>query len=223
MTPENRGSEVLAQTELTEETLTRMIREVEVPLFDALEAEYPERVRERGWQVCGAACLALPEILEAREGIPSRKFTRIIRIYDPPGQPDERYEQTSLLVPLSNGRILFVDPTYELGYRGRQKREGATVIKSFAPEDLEKALHEEYNLVPFFIPPLGKRGKIGLFTKDEFTLSAYEDLRIAMNDGSAFLNQFVGKATGKKRVSSGYWGARVNRVINSVVNFDKRN
>src|SRR5579872_278897 len=203
-----------------------MIRGIEIPLYDALEAEYPDKVSNEGWAVCGPAGLALPQILEAREGVPVGKVaSRIVSIYDPPGKLQERADQTSLLIPLSNGRILFVDPIYELGFKGRREREGAIVIKSYAPSEIKEALRAEYHLVPFFIPPPGRHGKIGLFGMpgEELTWPAYFDMISALNDGSAFRNRFVGRATGKTRDVSAYWGDRVNRVIHSVVNFDKRN
>jgi len=218
VTPESALPEVLDHTELSEATLTRMIREVEVPLLDALKEEYPNRVNI-GWQVCGAACLALQEVLEELEGIPSSKFRIIVRMYDPPSRPDKRTDQTSLLITLSNAkdRVLFVDPTYKLGYQGRQEKEGATIIRSFARGEIDSALQTEYHLAPFRFPLIGELGKIGFLDAGNFTMSSFMDLVTALNDGSAFQNQSVGNATGNIIQDSIYWGDAVNRVIRQTV------
>jgi hypothetical protein len=94
--------EQVTKTELTKANLTRIIRKIELPFFDAFEAEFPTKVRDMGRSVCGPACLTLPQILEKREGILEGKFTRILCIYNPPSHPERRVEQTSLLIPLSD-------------------------------------------------------------------------------------------------------------------------
>jgi len=129
----------------------------EMPLLDALEDEYGDKIADRGWLVCGPGSVVLANLLEQDTRIPLTVPSRaapkeclrmemyIFNYFNDSALPP-RCDHTNLQYDTGKGFVITIDPAYQLLWRNARKAPGAFLVEWHYSHYVRRDMQDFYQL-----------------------------------------------------------------------------
>lgn len=219
----------LAEVEPRMDAMQRLVYAYEMPLLDALQVEYGEKIAKRGWLVCGPASIVLANLLHEDTGIPLLPFNDdptiehlrmemyMFNAYDDPALP-RRVDHTNLQYQTGRGFRMTIDPVYQLLWRKAKKEPGATLVEWHYGHRIRADMQTFYNLrtmfdLSVFYARIGNPDVWGVKDGKGCYQDATDMLRI-MHSSQVF-DDVVQTRSGDI-IETEFWGQRLVRVMRAV-------
>jgi hypothetical protein len=225
------SDESLAEIEPRMQAMERLVRIYEMPLLNALEEEYGEKIAKRGWLVCGPASIVLANLISEDTGLPLLPFERdptvehlrmemfMFNAYDNPDSAP-KVDHTHLQYQTGKGFSLTIDPVNQLLWRGARKEPDAILVEWHYDHYVRDDMRVFHNLrtIPNILPIYRMSNRElpdvwGIEGRKPRYQDSWDMLHI-MHSSAVFEDVYLTRSGDV--IEGDFWGQRLIRVMQAV-------
>jgi hypothetical protein len=220
----------LAEVEPQMAAMEQRVRMYEMPLLNALEAEYGDKIAQRGWLVCGPSSIILSRLISEDTEIPIVPFNQdrrreclqlqmfVFNPYDKPELPP-RIDHTTLQYHTGRGFSITIDPVNQLLWNGARKEPGAILVERHYDhqQDNDMGIYNLITMRNFVISHKPEDGWPYVWTSDGETAGYQDSVEMleAMHGPEVF-DDVILTRSGRIHDVSADWGQHLVRVYEAV-------
>jgi hypothetical protein len=220
----------LVEVEPRMAAMEQRVRMYEMPLLNALEIEYGDKIAKHGWLLCGPSSIVLSRLINEDTGIPIVPFNQdrhreclqlqmyVFNPYDKPELPP-RIDHTNMQYRTGRGFSMTIDPAYQLLWGGARKEPGAILVERHYDhlQDNDMGIYNLITMSNYLISHKPQDGWPGVWATDGEPNSYLDSVEMleAMHGPEVF-DDLILTQSGRVYDVSANWGKRLIRVYDAV-------